>query len=288
MASFHVLHWIPDPKLHIFNGYNEVIETMIWGLRALGHEVSYGVNQLRADSVPIVFGAQLMDRPTLDSLPAGTILCNLEQLHGLRATGRALDDLGLAARRFTVWDYSTSNLAIWDELGAVGAVHVPVGFARFLSRITSAADQDIDVLLYGAPSVSRFTVLAELCARGFSAMFVCGLYGAARDALIARARTVLCLTSNAESGIFSIVRASYLLANRKAVIADLAEVERDIAEAVAFAPRDRVAALCEHVLRHPDERRRLEEAGYDAMSRRDIRAVLAPALDALPRRLAPC
>ena len=58
MADFHVLHWIPDPRLHIFNGYNEVIETVIWGLRALGHDVTYAVNQLRGGAVPIVFGAQ--------------------------------------------------------------------------------------------------------------------------------------------------------------------------------------------------------------------------------------
>ena len=279
MAAFHVLHWIPDPRLHIFNGYNEVIETVIWGLRALGHEVTYAVNRVQSKATLIVFGAQLMPPELLDQLPSGSIVYNLEQLAGLRATGRSLDDLAPSARRFVVWDYSTINLAIWRELGATGATHLPVGYAPCLSRIAEAPRQDIDVLLYGAPSASRFAVLSELCARGASAMYFCGLYREARDALIGRAKLVLCLTSNADSSIFSIVRAAYLFANRKAVVGDLACVERDVATAVSFAAHDAVAALCCSILEQESERRRLEQAGFDAMARRDVRALLARALD---------
>ena len=277
MASFHVLHWIPDPRLHIFNGYNEVIETLLWGLARLGHEVTYAVNSIKAGAIPIVLGAQMMDRATLTGLPRGSILYNLEQLDGLRATGRRLDDLAWAGRHLTIWDYSDVNLQTWRELGATAA-HVPIGFAPFLSRIERPPHQDIDVLMYAAPSKNRLLLLSELCGLGRSAMFVCGLYGAARDALIARAKLVLCLTSNADSAIFSIVRASYLMANRKAVVGDLACVERDIAGGVALAPRSHLAALCERFLGADEDRRRLEQAGYDVMVRRDIRLILGSAL----------
>ncbi len=281
MAAFHVLHWIPDPRLHIFNGYNEVIETVVWGLRALGHDVTYAVNSLRQGAVPLVFGAQLMPRGMLAALPPDAILYNLEQLHGLRATGRALDDLAWAARRFATWDYSTANIDVWRELGIESVAHLPIGYAPCLSRIDSSPARDIDVLIYGAPSASRLQVLAELCGHGLSAMFFCGLYREARDALIARSRLVLCLTSNAASSIFSVVRASYLLANRKAVIADLASAERDIANGVAFARREDLAAVCGHYLAHPKALRSLEESGFEVISRRDIRPMLATALDAV-------
>ena len=279
MPSFHVLHWIPDRRLHILNGYNEVIETVIWGLRALGHEVTYGVNLLQVAAIPIVFGAQLMPPDTLAQLPASSVIYNLEQLAGLRAAGRALDDLAAAARRCTVWDYSTANLEIWRELGVSDASHLPIGFAPCLHRIAKPVDQDIDVLIYGAPSSSRFVLLAELCARGLSAMFFCGLYGEARDILVARAKIVLCLTSNSESSIFSIVRASYLLANRKAVVGDYATIERDIVAGVALAPPAGVADLCGRLIEEPALRCDLEDRGFEVIAKRDIRPLLARALD---------
>jgi hypothetical protein len=278
VAAFHLLHWIPDPRLHILNGYNEVIETVAWGLRELGHEASSAVNQGRAGAIPIVFGAQLMQPEALALLPPGSILYNLEQLPGLRATGRSLDSLATAARRLTVWDYSTVNLDVWRELGARDAVHVPIGFAPILSRIAAAATQDIEILIYGAPSDSRLAILTELCARGHTALFVHGLYDQARDALIGRAKIVLCVTSTRESSIFSVVRASYLMANRKAVIGDLAITERDIAGGVVLGARAAIPDICRHFLEHPAERHALEERGHRIIRARDIRGILAPAL----------
>jgi hypothetical protein len=186
------------------------------------------------------------------------------------------------AERFTIWDYCEPNILSWNTLFAPPRLkHLPIGFAPHLHRIEKPAEQDIDVLIYGAPSDSRFEALRKICNLGLSAMFVFGLYGAARDALIARSKIVLNINSVKASKIFSIVRASFLLANKKAVVADLNDdiwVEPDIRHAIAFMPADLIAQTCWHYIHNPEERVRLEEQGYAIMARRDIRQLLIPVL----------
>lgn len=277
MATFHIVHWIPEARLHVLHGYAEVIETLLWGLRALGHEATTAVNATREDGTQIVMGAQLMPPALLRGLKPGSVIYNLEQLPGLRGAGRDLADLADTTRQCAIWDYSETNLRVWRELGREAA-HVPIGFAPVLSRIAPAAQRDIDVLLYGTPSQSRMQALHDLCAVGLTTMFFYGLYGAARDALLARAKLVLSVTATADSAIFPIVRASYLFANRIAMLSDLASVERDIAPAVGFAPRAQLAPMCAYYLAHAEERQALAEAGFAAIRRRDIRGILLPVL----------
>ena len=278
MAAFHVLHWIPEARLHVLHGYREVIETLVWGLGALGHDATSAVNARRLDSTLIVLGAQLMPLDMLRTLPAGSIVYNLEQLDGLRGAGRDVAVMAAALRQCRVWDYSVLNLDVWRELGRGDARHVPIGYAPPLRRIAPAPEQDIDVLLYGTPSDSRMRAIESLCGIGIGTLFFYGLYGEARDALLARAKLVLCVTSNADSAIFPIVRASYLFANGLAVVSDLASVERDIAPAVGFATREDLPVLCRYYLAHPQERALLAQAGLQAIQRRDIRSILLPAL----------
>jgi hypothetical protein len=277
MAIFHLVHWIPEERLHVLNGYQEVIETLLWGLSALGHEATSAVNAGRADARLIVLGAQMMPLDMLRRLPEGSIVYNLEQLSGLAGAGRDLGGLAEATRRCVLWDYSELNLLVWRSLGRQ-ALLVPIGFAPPLARIAPASVQDIDVLMYGTPSHSRLQALHDLCGLGITTMFFYGLYGAARDALLARAKLVLSVTINADSAIFPIVRASYLFANRKAVLSDLAAVERDVAPGVGFAPQQHLAGMCRHFLAHETERRALEEEGHRIIRRRDIRSILHAAL----------
>ena len=101
---------------------------------------------------------------------------------------------------------------------------VPISYAPILTCIESAANQDIDVLIYGAVGEQRLAVFASLgrlLNGGVSAVFASGLYGAARDGLIARSKIVLNINNIPYSKIFEIVRVSWLLANSKAVVADI-------------------------------------------------------------------
>ena len=281
MSLFHIVHVIPDPRLHILNGYNDVIKTIIWGLRCHGHEVSYAINQPRLGARNVVFGANMAPAPLIDALPDDTILYNLEQVTGMKANGPMLERLRLLARRFTIWDYDLGNIGGWREIDpAARAIHGPIGYAPALTVIPKAERQDIDVLIYGGPSERRLGIFTELCLQGVTSLFCFGLYDTARDELIARSKLVLNI-SHSGSRVFSIVRAFYLLANRKAVVADARPdmaIENDIAAGMRFADIELFTQACLELLRDPAAREELEERGFDLFRARDIRVIVGHAL----------
>ena len=160
--------------------------------------------------------------------------------------------------------------------------NVPVGWAPVLKKIVPAASQDIDVLFYGSPAPQRLAVFTDLCNRGIKCMFVCGLYGPARDELVARSKLILNINKH-RSRIFEIVRVSYLLANGKAVVADRTSdtyVEPDMEDALAFCPAESIVATCETLLDDENARKILEARGQSAIERRVVTTSLAAALAA--------
>jgi hypothetical protein len=283
MAHFHLMHCIPDPRMHGLTGYKEVIETVTWGLEQLGHRTTYAIDDRASGATNIVFGAQVMTVGALSDLPPGTIIYNFEQLRDV-PVDRIRGEIRHYARlpHLTIWDYSVANLPSWRSLGRPDAKIVPVGYAPILSRIPKAAHQDIDVLLYGMSGERRLQTFHGLSQLGLSTLFVSGLYGAARDELISRAKIVLNINLYAQMRIFEIVRVSYLLANKKAVVADRDAntfVEDDVRNAVSFSSSlKELLELCAKLVSSDSERRALEERGFACISRRDIKAILEQAL----------
>ena len=269
--------------MHGLNGYKEVIETVRWGLEQLGHRATYAINERAVDATNIVFGAQVMPVAALAELGPGTIIYNFEQLRDV-AVGQIRSEIRYYAEvpHFTIWDYSAANLPSWRALKRHDVKIVPVGYAPILSRIPKAAHQDIDVLLYGLSGERRLQTFHGLSQLGLVTLFASGLYGAARDELISRAKVVLNINLYAQMRIFEIVRVSYLLANRKAVVADLdpkTSVEDDIRGAVRFASSlKELMDLCAKLVSDDSERHALEERGFACMSRRDIKVILERAL----------
>jgi hypothetical protein len=116
---------------------------------------------------------------------------------------------------------------------------VPIGYVPELRRINPVSAPGIDVLFYGLVEGRR------------------NLYGAARDAYIARAKVVLNMHLY-ETHLFEVVRVSYLLANSKAVVAEVGratEIDDDLRDAVVAAPDERLVTTCLDLVRN-DERRR--------------------------------
>ncbi len=285
MPLFNIVHVTGD-GIRGTEAYRDVIESVLWGLRELGHEAIYSPNRCRQDATNIVFGGHLSPELLMAS-PAGTIYYNLEQIsgHPHYDRDRPKDTVALIAAKFRIWDYTGANLATWLNLNPAHPVKiVPVSYAPILTRIDNAATQDIDVLIYGAVGEQRLAVFASLghlVNGGVAAVFASGLYGTARDGLIARAKIVLNVNNIPRAKIFEIVRVSFLLANTKAVVSDVypdSHIEEDIAAGVLFVPPDRIAAACRDLL--GDDARRLDLArhGFACFSRRDIRPFLAAAL----------
>ena len=281
MSKYHLLHCIPNPKMHGLNGYIEVIQTVKWGLEQLGHQVGYAINNFDPDATNIVFGAQMLPIEMLEKLPSNTIMYNFEQLRGLD-TSQVKKEILHFARHFKVWDYSEVNTTAWVNYGNTNLRIVPVGYAPILSRIQKPDNQDIDILIFGLTGKYRLLAFNSLSRAGLSTVFVSGLYGAARDELISRSKIVLNINLYQHSKIFEIVRVSYLLANRKAVVAILDPdtfVEEDIQPVVKFTTLEKIVDDCAHLLAHDDERIQLENAGFDCIAKRDIRDILKDALE---------
>jgi hypothetical protein len=284
MAAFHVCRFMPPGRgFHGLAAYVEHAEAFVWALRALGHDTSFAVNGTRPDATNIVFGAQMLADEQVEQLPPRSVIYNFEQMARLQ-----IEDLKpvlrLLARRFPIWDFSDANLPVWKALGARDPQYAKVGWAPVLERIAPAPRQDIDALIYGTPSDERLGIYQALCRINLSAMFVFGLYGAERDALIARAKIVVNAAAYA-SRIFEIARVSYLLANAKAVVS-LAHpetfVEPDMREAVLFAPAEAIAQECLALVEDDARRAALGDKGRRAMRARDMREILRPLVAQLP------
>jgi hypothetical protein len=280
--KFHLVH-VVHPTSHGPMGYREVIETIRWGLAELGCDVTVAFNTFVADRTNICFGGQMLAAEHLERIPPDTIFYHLEQIAHLQ-----VDKLGpshpIIASRFRIWEYSPANIVTWQKLNPVFAPQLlPICWSPNLRQIPKLDDEDIDVLFYGLPSAARLTLFGHLCQAEMKCVYACGLYGHARDSLIARAKIILNLNLFESTQIFEIVRVSYLLANEKAVVSDVypnSTIDPDIREAVAFTPVEKITAQCLRLSKDDSARRQLAARGRAIFERRDIRENLRRVLAA--------
>jgi hypothetical protein len=280
MSRYHLMHCIPHPRLHGLHGYKEVIETLEWGLRQLGHAPRYASNAFDPSATNIVFGAHMLPVESLERLPGNSIVYSLEQARNLRPQEMPAQ-VQYLAERFEIWDYSCANSEAWRDLGASRVKIVPVGYAPVLTRIQQADVQDLDILIYGMSGPNRLHALHALSLAGLTVLFASGLYGEARDNLIGRSKLVLNVNLYDFAQIFEIVRVSYLFANRKAVVATKDPqtfVESDVGAGVKFTTLEKLVDDCRYLLEHDDVRAALEAKGFEIMRHRDIREILRAAL----------
>jgi hypothetical protein len=260
-----------------WRAFEEVAETLQAALQELGHDVVRTQNEFPRDRLSVVLGANLL--PIFGGIapPDGAILFNLEQV----ADGSPWwnPQYLLLLGRHPVWDYSRANIARLAALGVAHAQHVPLGYVPQLTRI-AAAPKDIDVLFYGVGNERRERVLGELRARGIGLQAVNGVYGAARDALIARS----CIVLNMHvypSKLFEIVRVGYLLANRAFVVSEVStepEIEQELDGGYAVSTYEGLCAACLRYLRDDKARERIAARGFELFSARRQSDLLAPAL----------
>lgn len=282
MANFHLMHCVPNRLMHGLYGYLEIIQTVEWGLKQLGHQVSYGVNEARRNCKNIIFGAHVLPVELLSRLPPDSVVYNFEQMRGLKPDQIRAEVFEIA-RKFEIWDYTAANISGWAALDRSDVSVVPVSYAPILTRIPECADQDIDVLIYGKSGQQRLRCFDQLSRSGLTTVFISGLYGAARDELIARSRLILNVTAYEHSKIFEIARVSYLLANRKAVVAIVdpeTYIEQDLRSACCYTDEAKFLQNCTQLLDDAGLRTRIRNAGFDIFSQRAIvdslKAVLKP------------
>ena len=224
--------------------------------------------------LPLVLAPQLLTPNMGLILPPGSVLFNMEQVD--RSSVWMGQTYGALLARHAVLDYSHRNAAALREAGIRHAAVLPIGYAPSLERMPPAAEQDIDVLFYGSTNDRRLAVLHALQGRGVNVAHAFDCYGAARDALVARAKIVLNVHYY-EAAIFESVRVSLLLANRACVVTegdpndpDLA----DLADGMAVCAYGALVERCIGLLADAAARAALAERGYRAI-------VARPQADAL-------
>lgn len=260
--------------------FQEVADSLVWSLSQLGYSAYLAVELPRINILTIVLGWHLLGHLNQRPMP-NSILYNLEQLKADDAGGGpSTSALRMLNAWYRVWDYSIANI---DSLAVAGVEHVPlipVAFTPNLVRVPRAAEQDIDVLQYGSLGARRQKIIEQLMEHGLKVVHAFDCYGAERDALIARAKVVLNMHYE-HNRIFEEVRVSYLLANSKAVVA---QVEPDTVidhlynRCVMGCPYDLLVDMCRELVANQHMRRYLEETGYRVYSRTSPLPALAAAL----------
>ena len=260
---------------------NETVDFFLYSLRRLGCESERAENELMPGGYNILFGAHLLGQGTAVGLPANCIVYNTEQIE----SGSSFDSPGYRAllENYPVWDYSARNVGQFARmLGHRRVHHVPAGYVPELTRIERREAADIDVLFYGSLNERRQQVISALKAAGARVHCAFGVYGAERDRLIARSRLVLNM-HYFPTNIFEMIRVSYLLANRTAVVSERSpetEVAPELRDAVAFAPYEHLVETCLSLLRDEARRRALAERGFETFKRLTYREELVAAMGA--------
>lgn len=276
--KYNIVNIIPGERMHWLHAYDEVIETIIWGLREFGHEVTHGINKFEMNSINILFGHRFLSVDSLRELPRNTIIYNLEQIKGLsREDILRNESNAYCIENFRIWEYSSFQRDIWESLNPkYPPTVVRIGYAPILTRIPKR-EYAIDVLLYGETTNDRLRIYHLLSRAGIRCVYLCGIFGALRDDLISQSKIILNINKYTTTKIFEIVRVSYLFANRKCVLSDNSTahaVEEDVQNAVYFMKGDTIIEECVRMLDCDDERVLLEERGYEAIIRRDISEIL--------------
>ncbi len=276
MSAYAICIVQPPGYLHSA-AFREVGESLLHGLRRLGHDAILSSEASHRGRRAIVLGSNLLPSHPLP-LPDDAILYNLEQIEA--GSAWLPPQLVELFRRHEVWDYSARNASRYAELGLARPRVVPVGHVPELVRIPKADEEEIDVLFYGSVNGRRQAILDALRARGLRVEAVFGVYGDARDRLIARSKIVLNVHFY-EARVFEIVRVSYLLSNRRCVVsergADPAE-ESELEAGIAFAAYGDLVDTCVRLAADPAAREKLCESGQALMTRRDAVAYLRDAL----------
>lgn len=276
---------IQPPNYPHSAAFGELVDGMAGAFTTLGSRVDAAVNQaLLGDGINLVFGAHLI-APNL-ALPPNSLIVNLEQMHHGHFAQPSYVEL---LKRHPVLDYSARNVARIRAL--TGNPHVfrfGVGYDPALTRIPVAAQQDIDILFYGVVNERRGRILDALQAAGLAVGTVpLGIYGAERDAWIARSKLVLNVHFY-DDKIHELVRTSYLLSNRKCVVSECdtqTEIDDDVRDALVAVPYEGIVEACRELVRDDARRRAQEHRGFEIFARRDQAEILAALIPELSKPL---
>lgn len=260
---FHITIMRPEGQGAFFvRAFHEIVETVSYGLSALGHDCSFRSNFVVIGAQNIVFASQYADPAT--PIPDGSILYNFEQLEGCNPGLRIKPEL---ARRCVIWDYSPANLGYWRKHD-IDATVVPLGYVAQMTRILPMPVPDVDVGFYGALNPRRAKVIDQLQRMPDLKFQACTAFGKERDDFIRRCRVLLNVHFYENGKLYEQARVNYLLANRKAVTSELSDDFPPALEgAMLVVPYTELADACRELVKNVDKRLDYQRKGYELFSK---------------------
>jgi hypothetical protein len=271
--------WIVTPPGYRHSRcFDEVALSLHEAFAALGMEAPIVTDAVDVRGTAIALGPHMLDQIPY---PQDLILYNLEQVY--QNPPLMTPSYVALLKRHPVWDYSVRNIATMAASG-IKASLCGVGYMPGLTRIPAAPAKDIDVLFIGSMNPRRGQVLEQIAAGGAVVKVAFDIYGAERDALIARAKIVLNLHFYAAK-LFEIVRVSYLLANRVCVVSETGldtDLEAPFLGGVGFAGYGGLAPACLRLLADAAARERIAQKGFEQMRALSQIDMLKRALAATP------
>lgn len=277
MIKFAVTIVSPPSYVHSA-AFHEVAESIHFGLMSLGFDSVLTTEGNLPGRQHIVFGSNILPAYQMP-LAANAILYNLEQVDVGSSWFRP--ELVALFCRYRVWDYSEINAVALGALGVKVEKVLPIGYVEQLTRIHFAARRDIDILFFGSMNPRRQEIVRRLRASGLHVVAVFGIYGKDRDQLIARSKLVLNVHFY-EAKVLEIVRISYLLANRCAVLSETSSDPREdesLAGGVAFAEYGDLEKAARELVNDEERCARLSQRGFELMSKRLMTDYLQDALE---------
>lgn len=244
--EFEITILQPDNYIHSL-AFAEIMESLAYGFDALGHKVRLTRNHISTTCPTIILGANLLQPQHIADLPRQAIVYNLEQITPSSPWMTPERIKSLQGR--LVWEYSERNMPYWQD-HKVHAAHVPIGYAPSLTRIDRTVERDIDVVFYGSVNERRARILDALKSHNLRVARLSGVYGAQRDAIIARSKIAINIHYYVPN-IFEVVRASYLVANSVPVLSERnADTYVPVEwESMAYwAPYDQLSSICQELL----------------------------------------
>ncbi|MBV8938484.1 MAG: hypothetical protein JO089_01420, partial [Alphaproteobacteria bacterium] len=265
--SIWLIHSPYDVHFHM-RCFEEIALGLSNAFGRLGHEAPIVYHPSHAQGTTIVLAGRVLHE-IHEKLPKDMIIYNLEQVHARSPFFSPPHPYVDFLRRYPVWDYSHNNINALKPFGITPTALCRIGYVPELSRIASTEQEDIDVLLIGTWHGRREHIMAQLRAHGVKLHHISAQYGKERDEIIARAKIIVNIHMQ-PANIFEIARVSYLLANAKCVISEIGddrELEAPFAEAVAFAPYDKLVETCLNYLQNDTARRNQARRGFEVFSK---------------------
>jgi hypothetical protein len=287
-TTINIVFFQPDlPRLHNLRGYEDVIDTVAYGLKLLGWEAHVTRNyKLASCQQYMLFGWLAMPIANLSEFPVGTIVYNLEQFENELGVPYEMlfVNLQFAINNFQIFEYSRHNGVFWDQYALRFPVFLaPIAFSENQIMPLSAKSEDIDVLYYGGfGGTEKLRFLQAATGEHLVAlktMILHNFYAEQRNEFISRAKVILSFTSG---HILPLVRIGFLLANRKAVVSSISptdlidDIDEGLRRVLIFATAENVAAKIKYLLSDDQVRNDYADSCHECFRQRRIEDVLRP------------